>query len=178
MCSSDLAGFYMVSHGFSTAALLLIAGFLISRRGSARIEDFGGVQKVAPVLAGLFLLAGLSALALPGMSSFVSEFMVLQGVFQRHQTAAIIATLGIVLAAVYVLHMYRRTMTGPTPASTAGVRDLSGREVAAVAPLIALILALGFFPQPVLNLVNSTSSWVMEHVGPSDPQATVTKAGK
>jgi len=172
------ASFYMVSHGFSTAALLLIAGFLISRRKSARIEDFGGVQKVAPVLAGLFLLSGLSALALPGMSSFVSEFMVLQGVFQRHPAVAVVATLGIVLAAVYVLHMYRRTMTGPVTGPAASVRDLSGREVAAVAPLIALILALGFFPQPVLNLVNSTSSWVMEHVGATDPQATVTKAGK
>lgn len=172
------ASFYMVSHGFSTAALLLIAGFLISRRGSARIEDFGGMQKVAPILAGTFLLAGLSALALPGMSSFVSEFMVLQGAFLRHPVIAIIATLGIVLAAVYVLHMYRRVMTGSVSDSVAHLSDLRGREVAAVAPLLALILALGFFPQPVLNLVNSTSSWVMEHVGVSDPQPTVAKAGQ
>lgn len=172
------ASFYMVSHGFSTAALLLIAGFLISRRGSARIEDFGGMQKVAPILAGTFLLAGLSALALPGMSSFVSEFMVLQGAFLRHPVIAIIATLGIVLAAVYVLHMYRRVMTGSVSDSVAHLSDLRGREVAAVAPLLAVILALGFFPQPVLNLVNSTSSWVMEHVGVSDPQPTVAKAGQ
>ena len=76
---------YMVNHGFSTAALFLIAGFLISRRGSRLIADFGGVQKVAPLLAGTFLVAGLSSLALPGLSSFVSEFLVLVGTFTRYQ---------------------------------------------------------------------------------------------
>ena len=70
---------YMVNHGFSTAALFLVAGFLISRRGSRLIADYGGVQRVAPVLAGTFLVAGLSSLALPGLSTFVSEFLVLVG---------------------------------------------------------------------------------------------------
>ncbi len=72
---------YMVNHGFSTAALFLIAGFLISRRGSRLIGDYGGVQRVAPMLAGTFLVAGLSSLALPGLSSFVSEFLVLVGTY-------------------------------------------------------------------------------------------------
>ncbi len=103
---------YMVNHGFSTAALFLIAGFLISRRGSRLIADFGGVQKVAPVLAGTFLIAGLSSLALPGLSSFVSEFLVLVGTYSRYAAAAVIATVGIVLAALYILLMYQRTMTG------------------------------------------------------------------
>ena len=85
---------YMVNHGFSTAALFLIAGFLISRRGSRLIADYGGVQRVAPVLAGTFLVAGLSSLALPGLSSFVSEFLVLVGTFTRYEAAAIIATGG------------------------------------------------------------------------------------
>ena len=171
------AGFYMVSHGFSTAALLLVAGFLMSRRGSARIDAFGGVQKVAPIMAGLFLIAGLSSLALPGLSSFVSEFMVLQGTFQRHVVIAALSTLGIVLAATYILYMYKRTMTGPVSKAVEAFRDLSGREVAAIAPLVALIVALGFFPQPVLNLTNSTSSWVMQQVGATDPVSTITKAG-
>ena len=82
----------MVNHGFSTAALFLIAGFLISRRGSRLIADFGGVQRVAPMLAGTFLVAGLSSLALPGLSSFVSEFLVLVGTFTRYEAAAVIAT--------------------------------------------------------------------------------------
>ena len=81
----------MVNHGFSTAALFLIVGFMISRRGSRLIGDFGGVQQVAPVLAGTFLVAGLSSLALPGLSSFVSEFLVLVGTFTRYEAAAVIA---------------------------------------------------------------------------------------
>ena len=85
---------YMVNHGFSIAALFLLVGFMATRRGSRLIADFGGVQKVAPVLAGLFLVAGLSSLALPGLSSFVSEFLVLAGTFTRYPWAAVIATLG------------------------------------------------------------------------------------
>ena len=75
---------YMVNHGFSTAALFLIAGMLVARRGSKRIPDYGGWQRVTPVLAGTFLVAGLSSLALPGLSRFVCEFLVLVGTFQRY----------------------------------------------------------------------------------------------
>jgi NADH-quinone oxidoreductase subunit M len=163
---------YMVNHGFSTAALFIIAGFLISRRGSRMIEDFGGVQKVAPILAGTFLIAGLSSLALPGMSSFVSEFLVLVGTFERYTWAGIIATLGIVLAALYILLMYQRTMTGETPEVVREkVHDL--REVLAVAPLIVVIIALGFYPKPVLDVVNPAVDRVMEAVGATDPAPQV-----
>ena len=82
------ATLYMVNHGFATGALFLIAGFLVTRRGSHLISDYGGVQKVAPVLAGLFLVAGLAGLALPGLSTFVSEFLVLVGTFTRYEVAA------------------------------------------------------------------------------------------
>ena len=128
---------YMVNHGFSTAALFLVAGFLMSRRGSKLIEDYGGVYQVAPLLAGFFLIAGLSSLALPGMSSFVSEFLVLVGTFVRYPVAAVIATTGIVLASLYVLWLYQRTMTGPVKPGCEDVKDLTGREVLAVAPLVA-----------------------------------------
>ena len=77
------------------------------------IADYGGVQKVAPVLAGLFLIAGLAGLALPGPVHFVSEFLVLIGTFTRYEVAAVLATVGIILAAIYILWMYQRTMTGP-----------------------------------------------------------------
>ncbi|MBI1377015.1 MAG: NADH-quinone oxidoreductase subunit M [Frankiales bacterium] len=165
---------YMVNHGFSTAALFLIGGFLISRRGSKLVADFGGVQKVAPVLAGTFLVAGLSSLALPGLSSFVSEFLVLVGTFERYTWAGIVATLGIVLAALYILLMYQRTMTGPTPeVVTEKVHDLTGREVLAVAPLIAVILFLGFYPKPVLDVVNPAVGRVMHAVGATDPAPKV-----
>ena len=165
---------YMVNHGFSTAALFLIAGFLISRRGSRLIDDFGGVQKVAPVLAGTFLLAGLSSLALPGLSSFVSEFLVLVGTFERYVWAGAIATVGIVLAALYILLMYQRTMTGPTPDIVAEkVHDLRGREVLAIAPLLVVIVALGFYPKPVLDVINPAVDRVMQAVDASDPAPAV-----
>ncbi|RYZ31671.1 MAG: NADH-quinone oxidoreductase subunit M, partial [Propionibacteriaceae bacterium] len=99
--------FYMLNHGLSTAALFLVAGYLVKRRGSADIADFGGVQKVAPVAAGLLLFAGLSTLSLPGLSSFVSEFMVLAGTFGKHPVYAGVATLAIVLAALYILVTYQ-----------------------------------------------------------------------
>src|SRR5690242_18555886 len=108
------ATLYMVNHGFATGALFLLAGFLIVRRGSDRIADYGGVQKVAPLLAGLFLVSGLAGLSLPGLSTFVSEFLVLAGTFTRYKVAATFATAGIILAAIYILWMYQRTMNGPT----------------------------------------------------------------
>jgi NADH-quinone oxidoreductase subunit M len=164
---------YMVNHGFSTAALFLIAGFLIQRRGSRLIEDFGGVQRVAPILAGTFLVAGLSSLALPGLSSFVSEFMVLVGTFTRYPAAAIIATVGIVLAALYILLMYQRTMTGPIKPGNESLPDMGTREAWAIAPVLAIIIALGVYPQPLLDVINPAVGSTLEHVDRTDPTPTV-----
>jgi NADH-quinone oxidoreductase subunit M len=163
---------YMVNHGFTTAALFLVAAMLIKRRGSKRIPDFGGWQKVTPVLAGVFLFSGLSALALPGLNSFISEFLVLVGTFQRYQVAAVLAALGIILAALYVLLMYQRMMTGPKPDSAAGARDLSHRERWVVAPLIAAFLVLGFYPKPVLDVINPAVARTLTYVGVTDPVPT------
>src|SRR5215467_13900959 len=107
------ATLFMVNHGFAVGALFIVAGFMIARRRSQRIADYGGVQKVAPVLAGMFLISGLAGLSLPGLSTFVSEFLVLVGTFTRYRAAAVAATVGIILAAIYVLWLYQRTMTGP-----------------------------------------------------------------
>ncbi len=168
---------YMLNHGFSTAALFLVVGFLISRRGSALITDFGGVRKVAPVLAGLTLVAGLSSLSLPGLSSFVSEFMVLAGTFSRYPIHAVVATMGIVLAALYILIMYQRTMTGPvTDVVREKVTDLNGRERVALAPLLLLILVLGFFPRPALAIIEPTVTATLQHVGVTDPDPIVGEA--
>ncbi len=164
---------YMFNHGLSTAALFLVTGFLIARRGSKLIGDYGGVEKVAPVLAGTFMLAGLSSLSLPGLSPFVSEFLVLAGTFTVSKTAAVIATFGIVLAALYILFMYQRTMTGPVRESTKNLPDLRPREVGALAPLLVLIVVLGFYPQPVLDTLNPTVDSILENVGVSDPEPTV-----
>ncbi|MFZ0157401.1 MAG: NADH-quinone oxidoreductase subunit M [Kineosporiaceae bacterium] len=164
---------YMVNHGFSTAALFLIAGMLITRRSSSRIDDFGGLQRSTPLLAGVFLLAGLSSLALPGLSSFISEFLVLVGTYPRYPAIAVIATLGIVLAALYILVTYQRMFTGPAQDYAAAWRDLDKREAWVVAPLVAVIIALGFFPKPVLDAVNPAVARTMQQVQVSDPEPAV-----
>ncbi|MFF0294284.1 NADH-quinone oxidoreductase subunit M [Kitasatospora sp. NPDC004615] len=163
------ATLYMVNHGISTAAWMLVAGFLISRRGSRLIADYGGVQKVAPVLAGTFLIGGLATLSLPGMAPFVSEFLVLVGTFTRYPVIGIIATFGIVLAALYALMLYQRTMTGPVKASVQGMPDLKARELAVVAPLVALTLLLGVYPQPLTKMVNPAVNDTLGQVHRTDP---------
>jgi NADH-quinone oxidoreductase subunit M len=172
MTSQGVSGatFYMVNHGFATGALFLIAGFLIVRRGSDRIADYGGVQKVAPVLAGLFLISGLAGLSLPGLSTFVSEFLVLLGTFSRYKLPAIIATAGIILAAIYILWMYQRTMNGPVREEVAGMKDLRPREVLAVAPLVGLLIFAGVYPKPVLDIINPAVKVTMAQVHTTDPK--------
>ncbi len=164
---------YMFNHGLSTGALFLVTGFLIRRRGSRLITDFGGVEKTAPVLAGLFLVAGLSSLSLPGLSPFVSEFMVLVGAFVHNWWFAAFAVLGIVLAALYILLMYQRTMTGPTRPELAGIKDLNLREVVALAPLIALIVLLGFYPRPLTAIINPAVGHTLQQAGVHDPKPAV-----
>ena len=182
---------YMVNHGISTGMLFIVVGMLIARGGSRLISDYGGVAVLAPVLAGMMLLAGLSSLALPGTNSFVSEFLVLIGSFPRQPVFTILATTGMILAALYVLWFYQRIMHGPVrgeavvgalegPGSTMAPEvaaqrergrfpDLSIREVAVLVPLVVLILLLGFFPQPVLNVINPSVGATLTEVGLSDP---------
>ncbi|WP_043264941.1 NADH-quinone oxidoreductase subunit M [Streptomyces sp. CT34] len=175
MTSQGQAGatLYMVNHGLSTAALMLVAGFLISRRGSRLIADYGGVQKVAPVLAGTFLVGGLATLSLPGLAPFISEFLVLVGTFSRYPAIGAIGTLGIVLAALYVLVLYQRTMTGAVRAEVGGMRDLRARELVVVAPLIALLLFLGVYPKPLTDIVNPAVGHTLSVVDKKDPKPTV-----
>jgi NADH-quinone oxidoreductase subunit M len=163
------ATLYMVNHAFATGALFILAGFLIVRRGSDRISDYGGVQKVAPVLAGLFLISGLAGLSLPGLSTFVSEFLVLVGTFSRYKVPAVFATAGIVLAAIYILWMYQRTMNGPTAPEVSKMPDLRPRELWAVVPLVALIIAMGVYPKPVLDIINPAVKSTMSQVQVVDP---------
>jgi len=177
LTSQGLTGaiFYMVNHGFSTAALFLTAGWMIKRRGSSNIADFGGLQRVTPVLAWSFFLAGMSALALPGLSSFISEFLVLVGSFAKYPVAAILGTTGIILASLYVLIVVQKSLHGETPESNKGIPDLNLREKIAIAPVIVVLVVLGFYPKPVLNVINTTTQTIMTHAGVSDPIAKVAK---
>lgn len=169
---------YMVAHGLSTAALFLAAGFLMQRhRQSSLISDYGGVNKVAPVLAGFFLFGALATLALPGLVSFVAEFMVLLGAFQRFIWVGALATVGIVITAAYALRLYQRTMTGPVAPGLEKIPDLKGREIAALAPVAALTLVLGLFPAPVLNVVNPAVDVVMTSIGATNPAPVIGSTG-
>ncbi|MGR6316731.1 NADH-quinone oxidoreductase subunit M [Micromonospora soli] len=168
---------YMLNHGLATGLLFLVVGMLIARRGSALISDFGGAGKLVPLLAGVLFFAGLASLALPGTAPFVSEFLVLIGTFTTNKPVAVIATLGIILAAAYVLWMVQRTTQGtlnPALTEVEGMRrDLTLREKIVVAPLIALIVLLGFYPKPVTDVINPAVKATMQDVGRTDPAPTV-----
>jgi len=164
------ATLYMVNHAFATGALFLVAGFMIVRRRSQRIADYGGVQKVAPLLAGLFLISGLAGLSLPGLSTFVSEFLVLVGTFTRYKVAASFATAGIILASIYILWMYQRTMTGPVREDVATMPDLRPRELWAVGPLVALLIVFGVYPKPLLDVINPAVRDTLVQVHATDPR--------
>ena len=177
MTSQGMSGanLYMVNHGFSTAALFLVAGWMMTRRKSSTISDFGGLQRVTPVMAWSFFIAGMSGLALPGLSSFVSEFLVLVGTYTRYPVAAVIGTLGIVLAALYILIPIQKTLHGPTIEGNENLKDLNLREKIAIAPIIAVIVVMGFYPKPVLDLINPTSEKIVINAGFTDPVAEVNK---
>ena len=166
------ATLYMFNHGFSTAALFMVAGWMISRRNSSTIADFGGLQRVTPVMAWMFFIAGMSSLALPGLSSFVSEVLVLVGTYQTFPVAAIISTVAIVLAALYILIVVQRSLHGPTAPGNESLPDLTTRERVAIAPVMAIIIILGFVPSILLNVINPTVSHTLTQVHATEPKPT------
>jgi NADH-quinone oxidoreductase subunit M len=167
---------YMVNHGLATGLLFLLVGMFVARRGSALVSDFGGAGQLVPLLAGVLLFAGLASLALPGTAPFVSEFLVLIGTFTVHKAYAVIATAGIILAAAYVLWMIQRTTQGTlNPALTevpAMRRDITAREKWVVAPLVLLLVLLGFYPKPVTDVINPAVQATLQNVGTTDPGPT------
>jgi len=106
---------------------------------------------------------------MPGLNTFVSEFLVLVGTFTRYEVAAILATASIILASIYILWMYQRTMTGPVREEVSGMPDLRARELWAVGPLIALIVVLGVYPKPVLDVINPAVQQTLAQVHSTDP---------
>ncbi len=160
---------YMLNHGLATAAVFLIAGFLTTRRNTRAIADYGGVQKVAPVLAGTFLVAAMATLSLPGLAPFISEFLVLLGTFDRYWLATVFGVAALVLSSIYMLWLYQRVMTGPVARGNERISDLAPRELVVVAPLIALLLFLGLYPRPVLEIINPAVGHTMTTIGQHDP---------
>jgi NADH-quinone oxidoreductase subunit M len=156
--SVEGAAFYMVNHGLSTAALFLLVGFLIARHGSADLSHYGGLQRIAPVMAGTFLIVGMSVLALPGLSPFISEIMVLIGAYGVAPVAVIISAISVVLAALYILITYQRVFTGPVREGLEKSRELGLRERLVVWPLIVIMLVLGFLPGLALDVLREPAA--------------------
>ncbi|OKL53870.1 NADH-quinone oxidoreductase subunit M [Bowdeniella nasicola] len=145
---------YMVAHGITTAGMFFIVDFLGRRGGTVEIPAYRGMQRTTPVLAGLFLVTGLASIALPGLSGFVPEYMVLMGSFGANVWAASFAVLGVIIAALYVLLPYQRVFTGPRQEDALVSRaDLDGNEKTVMAPLIAAMVILGVVPSLVINAV-------------------------
>nr|WP_130342847.1 NADH-quinone oxidoreductase subunit M [Herbihabitans rhizosphaerae] len=176
---------YMFNHGLSTGMLFLVVGMVIARGGSTLISDYGGMAKLTPLLGGLFLVAGLAGLSLPGTNSFVSEFLVLIGAYPSRPVFAILATIGMILAALYVLWAYQRIMHGPVrgdallgalkgpgavaapeTATRQGIKDLDAREIAVLTPLVVLIIVLGFYPAPILDVIGPSVEATLHSVIP------------
>jgi NADH-quinone oxidoreductase subunit M len=122
------------------------------------------LQRVAPVLAGVFTVAMQATIGLPGLNGFVGEFLILAGTFLSHRWWAVVATGGVVLAAIYLLWAYQQVFHHEPDEATASVRDLSWREIVVVAPLIALIVFLGVYPKPVLDRITPSVTRLVQHV--------------
>jgi NADH-quinone oxidoreductase subunit M len=147
----------MVNHGLSTGALFLLVGMIYERRHTRLIADFGGLWKVIPAFSVLFLIVTLSSLGLPGLNGFVGEFLILVGAFQWNRPVAVLATTGIIFAAVYMLWMYQRVIFGPvTREENRRLADLSVREWVVLAPVLVLIVWIGVYPTPFTRVTEAS----------------------
>ncbi len=172
---------YMVAHGFSIAALFFISGFLIQRGEDANINNYGGLQRVTPILAGTWLFAGLASIALPGLSGFVPEYLVLMGTYKINPALAIFAVFGVILAAMYILLPYQKMFTGHIKPEQAEMPDLDGRERVVVAPLLVGMLVLGIWSAPLVESMNQISEHLAPNIafaGESEADLTGAPAGE
>ena len=155
----------MVNHGLSTGALFLAVGMIYERRHTREISEFGGLAAVVPWFAAGFLVVCLSSLGLPGLNGFIGEFLILLGAFRMNPYVAGISATGVILAAVYLLWMYQRVMFGPvTNEKNRGLRDLTAREFWTLAPVIALIIWIGVYPNPFLRKLDMSVGELMERM--------------
>ncbi len=162
LTSASASVIQMVNHGLSTGALFLLIGFLYERRHTRMIAAFGGLQKQTPILAGFFLIVSMSSLALPGLNGFVGEFPILLGTFQNHRLAAVLASFGAVLAALYLLWAYQRIFHGPLEgAENQNTSDLKPIEIGVIVPLLVLIIGIGIYPKPLFDRIEPSVERVL-----------------
>jgi NADH-quinone oxidoreductase subunit M len=156
----------MINHGLIVAALFLLIGWLYERRKTWQVTELRGLQASVPVMAAVFTVVMLASIGLPGLNGFVSEFLVLAGTFLTHRWWAVVATFGVVLAALYLLWAYQQVFHGPSDEADkpSHTRDLTWLERLVVAPLIILIVVLGIYPKPVLDRINPSVNRLVARV--------------
>jgi NADH-quinone oxidoreductase subunit M len=156
-----------LNHGISTGALFLLVGVVYERRHTREISEYGGLSKVMPVYAAVFLIMTMSSIGLPALNGFIGEFLILQGVFVANKIWALFAGSGVVLGAAYMLYLYQRTMFGKIEnPKNEKLADLSLREFATFAPLLALSVWIGIYPTPFLRRLDTSVQHVIARVSP------------
>ena len=155
----------MVNHGITTPALFLLVGMIYERRRTRQISELSGLQKVAPIFAGVFTLVMLASVGLPGLNGFPGEFLTLLGGFKGARWWAVVAATGVILAAIYLLWAYQRVFHGEPSEENRGFGELRLREALVMAPLVALIVVLGVYPKPMLERIEPSVQSLLEHVG-------------
>jgi len=154
----------MVNHGLVIATLFILVGWIYERRSTWQVGSLRGLQSPAPVLAGVFTVAMLASIGVPGLNGFVGEFLILVGTFVAHRWWAVAAVVGVVIAAVYLLWAYQQVFHGEPTGTDTATRDLSSGERLIVAPLVVLIVLLGVFPKPVLDRITPSVNRIVVHV--------------
>jgi NADH-quinone oxidoreductase subunit M len=157
----------MFNHGIITIGFFLIIGFIENRRGSYQIADLRGLQGPAPVMAGVFTVVMLASIGLPGLSGFISEYLILIGTFAVHAWWGVVGAFGVVAAAVYLLWVYQRVFQGRAVGANADFPDASSKERWVLVPIVVLVVVLGVFPRPVLERISPSVQQLIEHVAPS-----------
>jgi NADH-quinone oxidoreductase subunit M len=157
--------YQMLNHGLSTGALFLLVGMIYDRRHTRRIDDFGGLWKPLPIFSALLLVVTFSSIGLPGLNGFIGEFLILLGAFRVTPLWTAAAATGVILGAIYMLWMLRRVIFGPlTHSENQTLQDLNGREILILAPVVALIVLLGVYPQPFLNRMTPAIDLTLKRV--------------
>jgi NADH-quinone oxidoreductase subunit M len=154
----------MVNHGISTGALFVLVGMLYERRHTREISLLKGIQKPAPVLAGVFTVVMLSSVGLPGLNGFVGEFLVLLGSFETRRWWTVAATAGVILAALYLLWAYQRVFHGEPDVDNEATADLRPGELLLLLPFVAAIVFMGVYPKPVLERIEPSVDGLIAHV--------------
>jgi NADH-quinone oxidoreductase subunit M len=166
LSTQGLAGgvLLMLNHGLIVGALFLLIGFIYERRKTWQADELRGLQKVAPVMAGVFTVVMMASIGVPGLNGFVSEFLVLAGTFITHRWWAVVALLGVIIAAIYLLWAYQQVFHGVPKPEDEKTKDLTWLERLVMAPLIILIVFLGVYPKPVLDRINPSVNQLIAHV--------------